>query len=261
MLILVAGLNGIGHHVWDTTEAELPKVPRLLQVGDPTFIADTCLTAAFWFHPVRLGSPITLHSRDMASEVITAIPADTHLHTLEVWSRLLGLSHLDLGQLDLLRQHSIRHHLSMPSNRRGLELVLSWWMQKYKHVFDRFWCGQRVFRSFEYTTPYLGNMALADGAEKESWHYYCLCYGSTVRALISSIPSISAVTIHSECRDCSDSPVSAFVSSIFRLLYATRIGNSPDASFKVVQIALWAYVLVIDGFYLSSRQAAHPWLG
>lgn len=33
MLILVAGLDGLGHHVWDTTPAELPEIPRLLQVG------------------------------------------------------------------------------------------------------------------------------------------------------------------------------------------------------------------------------------
>lgn len=32
MLILVAGLDGLGHHIWDTTLAELPKIPILLQV-------------------------------------------------------------------------------------------------------------------------------------------------------------------------------------------------------------------------------------
>lgn len=32
LLILVAGLDGLGHHVWDTTETELPNIPRLLQV-------------------------------------------------------------------------------------------------------------------------------------------------------------------------------------------------------------------------------------
>ena len=32
LLILVAGLDGLGHHVWDTTAAELPEIPRLLQV-------------------------------------------------------------------------------------------------------------------------------------------------------------------------------------------------------------------------------------
>ena len=33
LLILVAGLDGLGHHVWDTTEAELPYIPRLLKVS------------------------------------------------------------------------------------------------------------------------------------------------------------------------------------------------------------------------------------
>lgn len=33
ILVLVAGLDGLGHHVWDITLAELPKVPRLLQVS------------------------------------------------------------------------------------------------------------------------------------------------------------------------------------------------------------------------------------
>ena len=32
LLILVAALDGLGHHVQDTTVAELPKLPRLLQV-------------------------------------------------------------------------------------------------------------------------------------------------------------------------------------------------------------------------------------
>lgn len=32
ILILVAGLDGLGHHVWDTTEAALPEMPRLFQV-------------------------------------------------------------------------------------------------------------------------------------------------------------------------------------------------------------------------------------
>ena len=32
MLLLAAGLDGLGHHVWDTTPAELPEIPRLLQV-------------------------------------------------------------------------------------------------------------------------------------------------------------------------------------------------------------------------------------
>ena len=32
LLILVAGLDGLGHHVWDTTVIELPEIPRLIQV-------------------------------------------------------------------------------------------------------------------------------------------------------------------------------------------------------------------------------------
>ena len=32
MLMLVAGLDGLGHHVRDITAAELPGIPRLLQV-------------------------------------------------------------------------------------------------------------------------------------------------------------------------------------------------------------------------------------
>lgn len=33
MLILVAGLDGLGHHVWDFTLDELPNVARLLQAS------------------------------------------------------------------------------------------------------------------------------------------------------------------------------------------------------------------------------------
>lgn len=33
VLILVAGMDGLGHHVWDFTEAEFPKIANLLQVS------------------------------------------------------------------------------------------------------------------------------------------------------------------------------------------------------------------------------------
>ena len=33
MLFLVAGLDGIGHHVWDFIAADLPSLPRLQQVS------------------------------------------------------------------------------------------------------------------------------------------------------------------------------------------------------------------------------------
>ena len=45
----------------------------------------------------RMGTRDYLHSGDMASEIILAFPADTHLHAHEIWSHLLGLPHLDLG--------------------------------------------------------------------------------------------------------------------------------------------------------------------
>lgn len=32
ILILVAGLDGLGHHIWDFTLAELPNTAKLLQV-------------------------------------------------------------------------------------------------------------------------------------------------------------------------------------------------------------------------------------
>lgn len=45
----------------------------------------------------RMGSRDYLHSRDLASEVIIAFPADTYLHAHEIRGHLLGLPHLDLG--------------------------------------------------------------------------------------------------------------------------------------------------------------------
>lgn len=67
--------------------------------------------AACSCHPVLLGSRNTLHSRDMASEVVAIIPADTHLHAYEIRTRLLGLPRPDLGQPSILRLHSIRYYL------------------------------------------------------------------------------------------------------------------------------------------------------
>ena len=124
----------------------------------------------------------SLHSCDLAREVVIALPADTHLHAHEVWACLLGLSHLDMGQLGLLRLPSIHHHLRMPSNQRSLESVLWRSLHKQKHGADRFWCGQRALGSVESTSPRLGNVALANGAEEKSWRYCRFRYRSTVRA-------------------------------------------------------------------------------
>ena len=57
----------------------------------------------------------------------------------------------------------------MPSNRRGLESLLYRSLYQSQYGAGRHRCGQRVFRSFEPTAPGLGNMALTDGAEEESW--------------------------------------------------------------------------------------------
>jgi len=45
--------------------------------------------------------------------------------------------------------------------------------------------GQRVFGFPEYLASDLGDVALADGAETESWHYRSLCYRTTVSNLLS----------------------------------------------------------------------------
>ena len=58
-----------------------------------------------------MGSRNRLHSRDLASEVSIAFPANTYLHTHEIWNCLLGLPHLDLGQFGLLRRHSLHNCL------------------------------------------------------------------------------------------------------------------------------------------------------
>lgn len=137
----------------------------------------------------------------MASEIIATFPADAYLHTHEVWACLLGLSRLDLGQLGLLHLHSIHDHLRVSSNRRSLEFILRRSLHQSEHGVGRLWCGQRIFRSSEPTAPRLGNVALADGAEKESWHYSRFCHGNTVGAPVPSPLLVPAVKIHSEHRD------------------------------------------------------------
>ena len=58
-----------------------------------------------------MGSRAYLHSRDMASEIIIAFPAHTHLHTHEIRGHLLGMPRLDLGQFGLLRRPGFHSHL------------------------------------------------------------------------------------------------------------------------------------------------------
>lgn len=82
-LIIVAGLDGLGHHVWDFTLAELPNTARLLQAS-----------------PRLSGSRDTLHSRCMAGKFTIALLAYTYLqhneyrpvywacHTL-IWGNLV----------------------------------------------------------------------------------------------------------------------------------------------------------------------------
>ena len=104
----MAGLDGLGHHIWDITAVELPNIPRLLQVD-----------LKFAFHKLRsdliiqvhMGSRNCLHSCDLAGEVSITFPAHTYFHAHEIWSCLLGLPHLDLGKFGLLRRHSIHNRL------------------------------------------------------------------------------------------------------------------------------------------------------
>ena len=60
----------------------------------------------------------------MASKILTAIPADTYLHADEGWTDLLGLPHLNLGQLGLLLVHFVPHHLRVQSYPLCLGFIL-----------------------------------------------------------------------------------------------------------------------------------------
>ena len=112
LLIVVAGLDGLGHHVWDTTVTALPRIPRLLQVKwEYRFMSLKAFRGRTLMLPVFLGSRNCVYSCYLASKIIIAIPADTHLHAYEVWTDLLGLSHLNLGQLGILLVHFVPHHL------------------------------------------------------------------------------------------------------------------------------------------------------
>ena len=124
----------------------------------------------------------------MASKIIIAIPADTYLHAYEGRTGLLGLSHLNLGQLGLLSVHFVPHHLRVQSYPLCLGFTLRRSLHQQKHGTDHFRWGQRVLRSFESPTPHLGNVALANGTEKESWHHRRFCYRCTVSASIYPIP-------------------------------------------------------------------------
>ena len=124
----------------------------------------------------------------MASKIIIAIPADTYLHANEGRTDLLGLSHLNLGQLGLLFVHFIPHHLRMHSHPLCLGFTLRRSLHQQKPGTGHFRWGQRVLRSFEFTTPHLGNVALANGTKKESWHHCGFCDRCSVSASLYPIP-------------------------------------------------------------------------
>jgi len=134
-----------------------------------------------------LVSRTRLQPRNMASKIITPIPAHPNLLTHEIRIHLSGLSLPNLGQPSLLRRHPIDRPTRMPSDLRSVESTLPRPLHQPKYGPDSHWRRQRVLRPAESATPDLGYMASADGAEKKARDHRHLCY----RLAVSTIRSRS----------------------------------------------------------------------
>lgn len=191
ILVLVAGLDGLGHHVWDITLAELPKVPRLLQF---TWALEILYIPAIWlakssllFQLIRIFTPMK------------SGPVYWACHAL-IWGNLAFYV--------------------------SILFVIIFECNPIYEVWNLFYGGHCINRNTVLVASSavnifsdLLNLLLPVWA---TWH---LQMAPRRKAGITAIFATGIL---------------AFVSSICRLIYATRIENSADVSFIVVQIGLWA---------------------